>query len=580
MTDRPADPWGPDGPTLPSSPPVEGPVAVDGGTVRRGGLGARVVAVGVGASLLVGGLAFAATQAGTDEGSGSAEAAVSRLFDALADEDVLGVLASLDQGERDTLREPTEAMFDELRRLGVVDDFELSGVPGVDLEFDDLAFRTEPIAPGLARVHLTSGTATYSVDGTELPVGDFLADALDRFGVHQADLAEQDEDPITPEDDTFLVARETADGWRVSLTHTAVEAFRLDQDSPRPVPATGLAPIGADSPEAAVEGLVRAAAAIDLRGVVARLSPLEAAALHRYWPVLEADADLPTPEDVGGTVEITDLELDADTDGDRAVVRIRAIGGDVDTDDFTGGLTVADGCVTLRGDAYESIRDEVGIDDETICQDDLGEVLDEAADELGGFATGGFEDLALPELDGDPIGITTTRVDGAWYVAPVRTVADVGLSLLRSIDREDLEGFVDEVEDLFGGGFLFGDGFSEGFVPPGLEDGLEGWGGELGDELDGAEGFEDLDLGAIGEELEQLGEAVDPAFGARTTALVEELVAVLAGDEEVAACVLGELQLTASSTELDELAAGYEQGSTPSELAQQLLDDALEACGA
>ena len=44
MTDRPADPWGQDGPTLPSSPPVEGPVAVDGGTVRRGGLGARVVA--------------------------------------------------------------------------------------------------------------------------------------------------------------------------------------------------------------------------------------------------------------------------------------------------------------------------------------------------------------------------------------------------------------------------------------------------------------------------------------------------------------------------------------------------------
>jgi len=491
-----------EGPTLDGAPEddaPEAPAAMDGGEVRRGGLGARIVAAGVGLALLGGGLAFAATQAGSGGGSGSPEEAVSRLFDALSDEDVLGVLAALDEGERDTLREPTEALFEELERLEVLDDFELTGVPGIDLDFDGLTFRTEPIAQGLTRVHLTGGTASFAVDGTELPVGDFLADALDRFGVDHTELDEREEDEVSADDDVFLVARETADGWRVSLGYTAVEAIRMDLG--RPVPATGMAPVGADSPEAAVEGLLRAAAAVDVRGIVARLSPHELGALQHYWPVLVDDADLPTADDVGATIELTDLELEADTDGDRAVVAIRAIGADVTTDDFEGGATLADGCITLRGDAYESVRDEVDIDDETICQDELDEILGEA---MAGatFGMEGLDELLAPGSDGgvEGLGITTTRVDGRWYVAPVRTVADLGLAMLRTVDREDLEAVVDAIDGFFGEGFFGGGSVGGGFVPPGMTGDFD----DLGtlEELEGFEGIDDL--GSFEEELEDL----------------------------------------------------------------------------
>ena len=53
------------------------------------------------------------------------------LFEAMADEDVLGLIATLDAGERDTIAGPVEQLFDELERLEVLDDsFQLDGVDG------------------------------------------------------------------------------------------------------------------------------------------------------------------------------------------------------------------------------------------------------------------------------------------------------------------------------------------------------------------------------------------------------------------------------------------------------------------
>ena len=493
-------------PTLGEPPPT-----VDEVAVSRGGLGARLVAAGVGAALLVGGVAFAAAQAGSDDGSESPEEAVAQLFEALADEDLLGVLASLEPGERDTFREPMEDLFEELERLGVVDDsFELTGVPGLDLEFDGLTFRSEPVVDGITRVHLTSGTATYAVDGTELPVGDFLADTLDRFGIDPGMLQESGSEDGLGDDDTFLVARDTGDGWRVSIGYTAAEAAR--ESMGRPVPASGMDAIGADSPEAAVEGVLRAAADLDLPGVVARLSPHELGALHRYWPVLVDEDDLPSAEELGATIEITELELDADTDGDRARVFIRRIGVDVTAEDFRGGGTVADGCVTLRGDALEAAREELDLDDDTICQGDVQAILEEAMGDVSGSGLGfglqGSEDLVAPGLDPEQasFGITATEVDGRWYVAPIRTVADLGIEVLRTVEREDLEAAVDAIEGFFGGAFFGGGMVGEGFVPPGLTDDLGGF-----EDLEGSDLFEEG--WSEYEELEQEGVPVEPAPG-------------------------------------------------------------------
>lgn len=584
MTDRPDDPGRhdvgmPDAPPPPPPPPVAGtPLALESETsVRSGGIGARVVAGALGAVLLLGGVAFAATQLGSDPGT--PEGAVAELFDALADEDLLGVLAALEPGERDTLSQPMKELFDELERLEIVDDsFELTGISGIDLEFDDLTFRSEPVIDGLARVYLTGGTASYDIDSSELPIGDFLAETLDRFGVDYEGYRDSDSEAISEgDDDTFLAVRDTGDGWRVSIGYTAAEAARISMG--KPVPAVGLTPVGADSPEAAVDGFLHAAAALDIRDLVARLSPHEMGALQHYWPVLVEPGSIPDADELGVQITLSDLEYRSRTDGNRAQVFIDSFGIDVVADDGTeGGATIADGCITLRGEAAEVVQEELDAPDGTLCKDDLEALFEEAMAESGdlGFDFGDF-DLMLPDAGGEvpSIGITTTKVDGQWYVAPIRTYADVGIELLRLVEREHIESVLDAIEDFFGSfGAGFGGSFGGGFDP-----------------------FDPEGFGEIGEweEWDQTGDDdwaphepieddlwSDDGFGSsgvRTDALIEELVWLFAGDTDVAGCVLGELKATATPNQMAELADAYAYDLEPSPATWELFDAALGACG-
>ena len=484
-------------PPPPPSPAPPGAVVLESAsTVRSGGIGGRVAAGALGLVLLVGGVAFAATQAAGDGGASDPEAAVRELFDAIADEDVLGVLATLDPSERDVISEPVEQLFDELERLEVLDEsFELSGIDGIDLEFEDLAFRTEPVRDDLVRVHLTSGTASYAVDTDEIPIGDFLADTFDRFGVEYRGIQQSDSDTLASEDTAgaFLVARDTGDGWSVSVGYTAVEVARERIGAAVPAAGGGLAAIGADTPEGAVEGLLRAAAAIDVEGVVARLSPGEVGALHDYWPVLVDQAGLPTPDDVDADIELTDLELRSDTSGDRAQVFVDSIGVDVVTDDFEGGGTITDGCIEVRGDVRETMEDEdIDLPEGPICQDDIEAILEDASGGLGPypFGFGGVPGLGLGlgDVETPTLGITVVRVDGGWFVAPLGTAADLGLAVLETLERADLDAMVDAVEELV-------DSFTYGFGGE-LDEGMSfdedlSFDGSLEDDFSFDDGFEE-----------------------------------------------------------------------------------------
>jgi hypothetical protein len=541
--------------------------------VRAGGVGGRIVAGAVGLVLLLGGVAFAATQIGSDDGASDPEAAVTELFDAIADEDVLGMLATLDPGERDALSQPVERFFGELERLDVLDDsFELSGVAGVDLEFEDLTFRTEPVRSDLTRVHLTGGTASFAVDTDEIPVGDFLTDTFDRFGVEYRGVQQSESDTLDPAeaDDTFLVVRDTGDGWRVSLGYTAVEVARVAQGAPVPAVGAGLAAIGADTPEEAVEGFLLAAVGIDIEGVVARLSPGELRAVHDYWPVLVGGADIPTADDVPADIALTDLALRSSTDGDTGRVFIDSIGVDVVTEDFEGGATIVDGCIEVRGDIREELdAAEVELPDGPICQDDIEALVEEAAEEMGGadpFGFGGLDGFAMGDGEIPELGITVVRIDGGWFVAPLGTSADLGLAVLETIGREELDSMVDAVEEFFGSSFFGGGMLGGGFVPPGLTDDFE----DFGDELE-------LELGET--EVETFEELGDPIGDNDLDATLAEMVEVFAGDPDVAACTLEQLRLKATTDQLFELADAYQYEYEPSMEAQDVLFGVLSACG-
>lgn len=563
-----SDQWGPGAednePLTPSPPPppppIESILTLDDETeitrVSRG-VGGRAIAAIVGVVLLVGGTMFAVTQAG-GSGPGSAEAAVAELLEAASDEDVLGLLAAIDPGERDAMRGPVEDLFAELERLEVLDEsFELTGIAGVDLEFNDVTFRTEAIRDGLARVYLTGGTVTGSFNSDELPIGSFVEDTLDRFGGDISGISETETSDIVEGEEMFLVAHEGADGWRVSIGYSIAEAARLDADLPFPA-GEGVEPIGADSPEAAVEGMVTALTDLDLRGMIARMSPGEFGALHEYAGLFLDDAEAALAS-VEGDVDLTvdDLDLRSETSGGRASVYVDGFSVTITIDEGTITVGYADQCVTIDGDLPE--LDDLPFDG-PLCQDDAGRMYEDAMEELQG--TTGL-DLDLPELptfDAVDIGITATQHDGEWYVAPIATGLDGTVDMIGALERRDLDAIVDFVEAAISS-------FTEAFTPP-FEDLDRGF-DSSGDSFD----FGEDDFAPPVEDLDGVDGVVDYA------GLGQMLAGVFPEDAATRDCMYFEL-IYGEPALVNELITAYQADTEPSTEAQQLLLDARSNCEA
>jgi hypothetical protein len=54
---------------------------------------------------------------------------------------------------------------------------------------------------------------------------------------------------------------------------------------------------------------------------------------------------------------------------------------------------------------------------------------------------------ALDELADLDLRVVTSRVNGRWYVSPVRTGGAVFVDLAKAFDRQDLDDLVDFVEE-------------------------------------------------------------------------------------------------------------------------------------
>lgn len=376
-----------------------------------------VVALWIGVlALLAGGVFGAVFLAGEDEGT--PEQAVQRLFDAIADEDVLGVLAALPPSERDPLRDNLPDIADELERLGILsDDFDLGKVRGVDLGFENMRFTTTSLADGVAAVRITAGNASYRVVPRELPLGDFVTDLI---GDELPSKAQTGSEPINadPSDDTIVAVRE-GDRWYVSLNYTIAEAARVS--SGRPVPKFGneLQPKGESSPEGAVESLLRAGLALDVQRVIELLPPDEGRALRDYSPLFLPEAKEGLAQ-LDFRAEVRSLELAANRDGERATVDLESIDVTFTAEGESGGFAFDGKCVTVSGP-------DVPPGEGRLCPEDA-----EGPQALTGFAS------RVPAQ-----GLVAVQRGGAWYVSPTRTVLESILGTLKAVQRSDLESLRD-----------------------------------------------------------------------------------------------------------------------------------------
>ena len=485
---------------MPAEPPAGGG--------RVAWVGAVVAAV----ALLFGGGWFALSAFGAAGGAESPEAAVDQMLAAIGDEDFIALGELLDPTERRTMAEPmlTEVL-PELQRLGLIDEsFDEGSVEGIDIEFVAPAYRIEtvPLTADFVHVFFDSGESTTTFTPAEVPFGDLIRD---RFG-DEIDAAEIDTESSSMEsdNDTPVVLVERDGRWYFSLWYSVAETVRIDAGES--VPAIEEMPVrlGADSPEAAVDGMLAAVSDLDLAGMIGRLDPNEMSALYRYSPLfldeaqVELDAFVAEMSEDGVFWEITDVEsVVVSQDGDKAIVEITSLTLTINADgveiritygkqEMSVAANVDAGGLYIEGQASLSPRSvevsgqidgqraDLRIDwsnegsislsgrvdgeqiDGTIV---FGDVCSQFEITVSGETESGcLEDnlnlgpgelslldtyrRAIEEMPEEFPGIpmTAREVDGAWYIAPITTGMDGFVSWLETLERDSVEQWLNDFD--------------------------------------------------------------------------------------------------------------------------------------
>lgn len=392
--------------------------------------GAAFVGIAVASVLGLAAATFAVTSLAADGAPSSPEGAVEALFGAIGDQDALGVLDVMLPAERAVYQPFIEDMVGELQRLEVLDaSLDLGSVDGVDFQVDDLALESVPLRDGVSVVRVVGGVLTSSLDPAGLPIGSWVREQLEDPD------ADVDLEPVSSttrlgDDGPLEIVVIDDGGWHVSLHHSIAELARREAQLPPPDPAEAIVPDGADSPEAAVEELVRAAIDLDVRRVIALTPPGEMSALHQYAPLFLPDLDEAIAElraESSYEVSLDRFDLAASRDGDEAVVAVTgfAASGVIDDEPFE---------VSYDGSCFTNDFDD-------------GEVVEVCADDVGDGPGGDRPYGPLPELN-----LRTVERDGAWYVSPVGSLLHLSLDGMRAVERGDL----DDPSMLFGVAYGFG----------------------------------------------------------------------------------------------------------------------------
>lgn len=459
------------GPGITTTDALQATLPQSAAPASSGGGSGRIawIAAALGALVLIGGGAFFALRAaGDDGGAETPEAAITEMFAALSNEDFVEAATLIEPTERRTLIEPTFEILTELQRLGVLaDSFDTASVDGIDLEYNDVEFRTTQVTEELFQVFIEGGETVSSFNAADLPLGDLVLDRVDDDFLSQSEtergLIEASDVPIA------VVARDGR--WYWSLWYTVGEGIRNQIDEPFPNGRQTLLPRGTETPDDVLEALMERAFDFDLEGVMALIDPEEGAALYDYSPLFLQDAQSVLDEGFaelrsqGFTWALTSIEVNADVDGDDAVLALDSMTANVNGSDTDLNLIIEPDRYQAQGTIEgEPVTGEISYDGE--CTTITASLGGEDINEQTCLSDGGLDEQQRELLDlfnGDlSVGLAARQVDGNWYMSPTSTMMNTVLSYLRAVDREQLELLLDlDVDDAVfdaadGGAGLFG----------------------------------------------------------------------------------------------------------------------------
>jgi hypothetical protein len=424
-------------PTGPGYPPPGVDLGAPGAAPPSGrprGLAALVALVAI-VGLVAGGVVAYLSLRG---GGGDTPAEATRLL--------AGDLQSSEWGRALTRLHPAEVALgsdlggvlrDELVRLEVVRaDADpatlLAGATFTDLRFDDTA--VDQVRPNVAIAKLIGGTITLDRDVDALPLTDSYRRLAYPNGVPPArspevvDIARVVADQGRP----VRVATVEVDGaWYVSLTYSLADLALVQEGEAWP--QGSVAARGAATPQDALRESVSALFAQDARRLVELAPPGELAVVHDVGPLLVENAGTPQP-----TVRLVELASTAsDVPGGTALAVDRLVAED------DGGARVT---VVRDGDCLSvtETRSYGGGAPARLCADDLA---NQGVGSLPGSTDPAVRDVvervARAAL---ALRVVVVEDEGQYYVSPTRTMAGLGIDVLRTLQPADLARLAEAAE--------------------------------------------------------------------------------------------------------------------------------------
>ncbi|PPK66895.1 proline-rich domain-containing protein [Actinokineospora auranticolor] len=384
-----------------------------------------VLAVAAGAGVTV----WALNRGSGPAGAESPTAAATSLVNAIGQGDVAGLLTGLAPAERDLMTTFNAQNTKELQRLEVykpgADPNKIAGleITTADLKFDEGA--AEKINDHLTITKLVGGTVTINSDASKMPfTEEFIDNAFpEGYSSKSEKKSIKIEDEVKKNDGKAIriATVKVDDEWYPSLFYTVAD-YAL-ADAGLEWPKTSIAAKGADNPGDAVRGLLEAGLDQDVKRAIELLPPDEMGVLHDVGPALVDAAGK------GGSLGITIGKLEtetADVDGGTKVLLKEA---ELTKD----GETVR---VSKDGECYAV---EANGEKQKACADDVAEKA------FGRSATRDMDPGAKQALTNlikgmmANSGVVTTEVDGKWYVSPIRTVTELEVTALQSLQPEDIK---------------------------------------------------------------------------------------------------------------------------------------------
>jgi len=378
-----------------------------------------LVGAGTGASLVLAG-------AGAGGGASSPAAAVQQMIDALNKSDVIGVLDNLAPGERNALEPGLEDIFGQLKRMGVLSSAaDINDITGLHISEQGLAASTDQLTPDVAAVTVSGGTNSDAVDPGQLPLGSYFQGLVDRTTNSRS------VSTTGPNSGKATLGTVKVDGgWYVSLGYSiAINALRSSGHNGAP-PATGqLQPVGAPSPQGAVQALFNSVSQLDLTGLLAGLDPEELGAVDAYPPYWLPSAQTALDKlqgqvgikfgNLGFSTEAVDSGTLVKVD-DGLTLSVKAHGVNV---------KYANGCYTVTGSGAPAHQCISGGDQD---EAKLLDALPPAVQPI-------FKRLTTMRPD---TGFVTVEENGKWFVSPTRTYLSAISAELSEFQPGDIQAII------------------------------------------------------------------------------------------------------------------------------------------